>query len=226
MSEDLWKSVDAFLNEQLVRPDAPLEAAVEGSNAAGLPSIQVAPNQGKLLMLLAQAMGAKRILEVGTLGGYSTIWLARALPSDGQLVTLEIKPDHAGVARANLDRAGVAALVDVRVGPALKTLPQLATEGAAPFDMAFIDADKPSSVEYFEWALKLSRPGSLIIVDNAVRGGKVVDADSPDANVQGMRRLIDHVANEPRVNATAIQTVGSKGYDGLVVAVVTATDQS
>lgn len=222
MSEDLWKSVDAFLNEHLVQPDAALQDALDASAAAGLPSIQVAPNQGKLLMLLAGTMGARRILEIGTLGGYSTIWLARALPPDGRLVTLEVNADHAAVARQNLERAGVSEKVDVRLGPALETLPTLAEDGSEPFDMTFIDADKPNSVAYFDWAVRLSRKGSLIVVDNVIRGGKVLDSASDDPNAQAMRRVIEHLGNDSRVNATAIQTVGSKGYDGLVAAVVLA----
>jgi predicted O-methyltransferase YrrM len=182
--------------------------------------INVAPNQGKLLYVLAVAHGARTILEIGTLAGYSTIWLARALPADGRLITLEYEPKHAEVARANIARAGLAAQVEVRVGAALDTLPQLAAEDAGPFDLVFIDADKVNSVAYFNWALKLTRPGSLIIIDNVVRDGKVIDAASRDVSVQGVRALYEALAAEPRVAATAVQTVGSKGYDGLAVAVV------
>jgi predicted O-methyltransferase YrrM len=182
----------------------------------------VAPNQGKLLQLLARSIGARSILEVGTLGGYSTIWLARALPEGGRLITLEADPRHAEVARANLARAGLAERVEVRVGRAAETLHRLVAEGAGPFDLIFIDADKPSIPEYVEWALKLSRRGSLIIVDNVVRGGAVADAESTDPNIQAVRRLNQRLATEPRLSATTIQTVGSKGYDGLTMALVIA----
>ncbi len=222
MSLDQWAAVDAYLAETLVQPDAALAAALADSAAAGLPEINVTPNQGKLLHLLARAQGAQRILEVGTLGGYSTIWLARALPPNGRLVTLEVDPKHAAVAQANLARAGVADVVEIRLGPALDTLPQLADEGAEPFDFIFIDADKPSNPEYFAWALRLSRPGSLIVVDNVIRGGAVVDAASIDPAVQGVRRLHELMAAEPRVSATAVQTVGDKGYDGFALTLVVA----
>ncbi|HEU5109285.1 MAG TPA: O-methyltransferase, partial [Micromonosporaceae bacterium] len=189
-------------------------------SAAGLPEIQVAPNQGKLLQLMAQIRGARRILEIGTLGGYSTIWLARALPHDGRLVTMEYDRRHAEVARANIARAGLADRVEVRVGAALDLLPALARERPEPFDLTFIDADKQSNTEYFRWALRLSRVGSVIIVDNVVRGGRVTDPNSDDPSVVGTRRLFDALAAEPRVTATAIQTVGSKSYDGFAMAVV------
>ncbi|MET0397531.1 MAG: O-methyltransferase [Longimicrobiaceae bacterium] len=222
MSQEQWTAVDRYINELLVPADAALEAALEDSEAAGLPAIGVAPNQGKLLMLLAKLQGARRILEIGTLGGYSTIWLARALPADGRLVTLEASPEYAEVARGNLARAGLAGVVEVRVGPALETLPRLAEEGLAPFDVVFIDADKPSTPEYFQWALRLARRGTLIVVDNVVRDGAVADAASEDASVQGIRRFNELAAAEPRVSATAIQTVGSKGYDGFALVLVTA----
>jgi predicted O-methyltransferase YrrM len=209
MSEDRWAEVDAFLNETLLPEDPELAAALADSQAAGLPAIAVAPNQGKMLMLLARMAGARRILEIGTLGGYSTIWLARALPADGRLVTLEYAPQHAEVARRNIARAGLDTKVEVEVGAALDTLPGL--EG--PFDFVFIDADKQSYPDYFRWALKLSRPGSVIVADNVVRAGKVTDPQG-DAMAEGVRRMLEAVAAEPRVSATAVQTVGSKGWDG------------
>ena len=217
---DEWSAVDEYLNAHVIADDPALTSALGDSAAAGLPAIAVAPNQGKLLHILARLRGARSILEVGTLGGYSTIWLARALPADGRLVTLEIDPRHAAVARANLARAGVADKVELRVGPALDTLAALAGEGRSPFDLAFIDADKPNNAAYFDWALKLSRPGSLIIVDNVVRKGAVADGTSTDPNVTGTRRLFERLRAEPRVTATALQTVGLKGWDGLVVALV------
>src|SRR3954447_17199679 len=189
MDADVWRAVDNYFTETLVRSDDALTAALAASADAGLPPIQVSAPQGKLLMLFAQMLGATRILEVGTLGGYSTIWLARGLSDGGRLTTLEIDPTHAQVARANLDRAGFAGSVEVRLGRGLDTLPQLEAEGAGPFDLTFIDADKPSNPDYFRWALRMSRPGSVIVVDNVVRGGKVADASSDDAAVQGVRAL-------------------------------------
>ena len=221
MPQDQWTAVDHYIADLLLPADPALEAALAAQTAAGLPPINVAPNQGQLLHILARAMGARAILEIGTLGGYSTIWLARALPANGRLITLEASPRHAEVARANIARAGLADRVEVRLGRALDTLPQLATEGHGPFDLVFIDADKPTAAEYFEWALRLTRRGGLIITDNVVRDGAVVDAESVDASVQGVRRLNAALAAEPRVSATVIQTVGSKGYDGLAIAVVT-----
>lgn len=221
MTQPIWSDVDRHLEAALAPSDPALEAALEASDAAGLPPISVSPVQGKLLFLLALARGARTMLELGTLGGYSTIWLARALPEGGRLVTLEADPKHAEVARANLARAGLADIANVRVGRALETLPQLAEEGAGPFDLTFIDADKKNCAAYFTWALELSRPGSLIVVDNVVRGGRVVDASSEDESVQGVRRLMDLLAAEPRVVATALQTVGGKGYDGFALALVT-----
>ena len=221
-NEDLWTAVDRYITDLLVRPDAALDAALKASAAAGLPSINVSPPQGKFLMLLAQILGARNILELGTLAGYSTIWLARALPAGGRIITLESEPKHAEVARANIARAGFAEVVELRVDPALETLPQLASEGRGPFDLIFIDADKATYPEYFKWALKLSRRGSVIIVDNVVRKGAVIDAKSDDPNVQGVRRFNELVAAEPRVSATAIQTVGNKGYDGFTLARVIA----
>ena len=212
MSQAQWNAVDNYLAGALLAPDAALDAALADSDAAGLPQIAVAPNQGKLLMLLAQTCGARRILEIGTLGGYSTIWLARALPADGRLVSLEYEARHAEVARKNLARAGFADRVEVRVGRGVDLLPQV--EG--PIDFTFVDADKASNPDYFAGALRLSRPGSLIVVDNVVRGGSVTDAKG-DANVQGIRRMNAMIAAEPRVTATAVQTVGSKGWDGFCV---------
>ncbi|HEY7592872.1 MAG TPA: O-methyltransferase [Actinophytocola sp.] len=217
MTQEQWDAVDGYFSGLLVGEDAALDAALEASDAAGLPQIAVAPTQGKLLHLIARTRGARRILEIGTLGGYSTIWLARALPADGELVTLEYDPKHAEVARANLARAGLADRVDVRVGAALDTLPGL----AGPFDVVFIDADKPNNPEYFRHALRLSRPGSVIVVDNVVRGGQVANPDSTDPSVLGTRALAELLATEPRVDATMVQTVGSKGYDGFALALVT-----
>jgi predicted O-methyltransferase YrrM len=221
MSQETWDAVDDYLTGTLVKQDAALEAALRDSEAAGLPAISVSPPQGKFLNLLARVQGARNILEIGTLGGYSAIWLARALPpGGGRLITLEVDPQHAKVARANLARAGFANLAQVRLGRAIDTLPELEAEGAGPFDLVFIDADKPSNPEYFAWALKLSRRGSVIVVDNVVRRGEVANAASDDAAVQGVRRLNAMMAQEPRVSATAIQTVGVKGYDGFAVALV------
>jgi predicted O-methyltransferase YrrM len=220
MSEATWNAVDALFVEALVGTDEVLDAALAASGAAGLPEINVAPNQGKLLHLLARSVSAKRILEVGTLGGYSTIWLARALPPQGHLVTLELDPRHAEVATANLAQAGLAEVTEVRVGPALDNLRVLADEGAEPFDFVFVDADKPNNIGYVQAALELSHPGTLIVVDNVGRNGAVADPDSGDASVLGVRRLLDYLAEEPRVQATAVQTVGSKGYDGFLVGLV------
>ena len=220
MNEELWTAVDHYINDLLVPADSVFDSVLQASAEAGLPAINVSPSQGKFLMLLARIQGARKILEVGTLGGYSTIWLARALPAGGQLVTLEADPKHAEVARANINRAGLGSIVDLRLGPALETLPQLAAAGCGPFDFVFIDADKPSTPEYFCFALGLTRPGSLIVVDNVVRNGSIVDAASGDASVQAMRRLHEMLAIETRVSATTIQTVGGKGYDGFTIALV------
>jgi len=213
-SEKLWSEVDLYIGDHLGVDDEVLSATLRDSVAAGLPEIAVSPPQGKLLMLLATSIGAKRILEIGTLGGYSTIWLARSLPSDGQLVTCEYSAEHARVAGENIDRAGFADLVDIKVGPALDTLPSL----DGPFDLSFIDADKEHNPDYFRWAVQLSRPGSLIVVDNTVREGAIVDTTRDDPTTAGTRALYEAVRDEPRVSATAIQTVGSKGYDGFVLA--------
>jgi len=218
-----WSAVDDYLNAALLPRDPILEEALRANAEAGLPAIDVAPNQGKLLHLLARIQGARDILEIGTLGGYSTIWLARALPPEGRLVSLEAEARHAEVARANLARAGLAEKVDVRVGPALGTLPTLVEEKRRPFDFVFIDADKPNNPNYLAWALKLTRLGSVIVIDNVVRAGGIIDAANGDPRVQGTRRLFDALAKEPRVSATAIQTVGSKGHDGFVLAYVVGT---
>jgi len=217
--QEQWSAVDQYIGDQLVESDDALDAALRDSAAAGLPQIQVSPNQGKLLNLLARMIAARNILEIGTLGGYSTIWLARALPKQGgRLITLEYEPKHADVAQKNLARAGLSTIVELHLGRAIDTLPKL----SGPFDLIFIDADKPSTADYFAWAVKLSRPGSVIVVDNVVRKGGVVDPNNADANVQGVRRFYDAIAKETRVSATAIQTVGSKGYDGFAIALVTA----
>lgn len=217
---DQWNAVDVYLGSKLLAKDPALDAALAANRAGGLPAIDVSPVQGKFLHLLARAIGARRILEIGTLGGYSTIWLARALPDGGRVVTLELDPHHAEVARANVDRAGIGAKVEIRIGAALDTLAALAGEGGAPFDLVFIDADKQNNANYVQAAIGLARPGSLIIVDNVVRDGRVIDADSADAMVQGTRRLFDMLAAEPRLDATALQTVGMKGWDGLMMALV------
>jgi len=216
--QETWSAVDQYITDLLVPPDPVLEAALAASDAAGLPAINVAPNQGKMLMMLAQMREARRILEIGTLGGYSTIWLARALPPGGRVLTLELNPGTAKVARANLARAGLDAIVEVRVGPALDSLRELCARKPAPFDLVFIDADKVNNPGYFRAALELTRSGSLIIVDNVVRDGEILDEHSHDASVRGTRELYAVMGAEPRVTATAIQTVGAKGYDGFAIA--------
>lgn len=220
MGKEEWTKVDEYYSSLFMPRDPVLEQALADSAAAGLPGINVAPNQGKLLFLIAKAAGARKILEIGTLGGYSTIWLARALPPDGRLITLELNQKHAEVAGKNIARAGLDKVVEVRQGPALSSLEQLVSEQAGPFDFIFIDAHKPEYTEYFQWSLKLSRRGTLIIADNVVRNGAVADPASKDEMVQGIRRFNDVVARETRVSATTLQTVGSKGYDGLVMALV------
>jgi predicted O-methyltransferase YrrM len=217
MTQEQWSKVDAYFCEQWVENDAALSEALSASSEAGLPAINVAPNQGKFLALLARIRGARRILEVGTLGGYSTIWMARALPSDGRLITLELDPKHARVAQSNLQRAGVADRVEVRIGRALDLLARLVSEGEAPFDLVFIDADKQSIPEYFQYSLQLTVPGSVIVVDNVVRRGAVIDSESSDPNVLGVRRFSELLGKTPNVSATALQTVGSKGYDGFAL---------
>ncbi|MFF0554819.1 O-methyltransferase [Streptomyces sp. NPDC020472] len=216
--ENRWSAVDRYITETIAPADEALTAALADSTAAGLPEIAVAPNQGKLLHLLAATQGARNILEIGTLGGYSTIWLARALPADGRLITLEYDPAHADVARANIARAGLDKIVEVRTGAALDSLPRLEEEGAGPFDLVFIDADKVNNPHYVAWALKLSRPGTVIIVDNVVRNGRVATPDPDDPAITGTREMFDLIAGEPRLDATALQTVGTKGYDGLLLA--------
>jgi predicted O-methyltransferase YrrM len=220
MAEDQWTEVDQYFSESLLLSDSALESALEESAAAGLPAISVSPNQGKLLQMLAQIVGARAILEIGTLGGYSTIWLARGLRAGGRLITLEVDAKHADVARLNVSRARLQNVVEVRIGNALEILPQLSAERLGPFDLIFIDADKPNIPIYFEWALKLSRPGTLIIVDNVVRGGAVTDANSSDPSVQGVRRFVELLGAQSGASGTAIQTVGIKGYDGFAVVLV------
>jgi predicted O-methyltransferase YrrM len=220
MAEDQWSEVDRYFSESLLPSDPILESALEASVAAGLPAISVSPNQGKLLQILAQTVGARSILEIGTLGGYSTIWLARGLRAGGHLITLEVDPKHAEVAQLNVARAGLQDVVEVRIGNAVEILPKLSAEQRGPFDLIFIDADKANIPVYFEWALKLSRPGTLIIVDNIVRSGAVIDADSADPSVQGVRRFIEILGAESRATGTAIQTVGAKGYDGFAIVLV------
>jgi predicted O-methyltransferase YrrM len=220
MSQELWTAVDRYVAESLIPRDPVLEEALQANAAAGLPTIDVTPNQGKLLYFLARIQGARRILEIGTLGGYSTIWLARALPSDGTLVTLEVEAKHADVARANIERAGLSSIVQLRLGPALESLSQLNKESARPFDLIFIDADKQNIPAYLEWSLRLSRSGTVIITDNVIREGAVIDPKDPDPRVQGVRRFFEMIAADSRLDATALQTVGSKGYDGFTIAIV------
>jgi predicted O-methyltransferase YrrM len=220
-----WTAVDRYITDLLVPNEEALDAALASSEAAGLPPIAVTPNQGKLLGLLARVQGARTILELGTLGGYSTIWLARALPAGGRLTTLEAEAEYAELARANIARAGLAETVELRVGPALQSLPQLVSEGAGPFDLIFIDADKKNNPGYFEWSLKLSRPGTLIIVDNVVRDGAILDPNAEDPTlgnegIRGVRLFFEKLAAERGVDATAIQTVGAKGHDGFALAIV------
>lgn len=222
MNPALWDRVDDWFADHLLDRDAALATTLAASREAGLPDIAVSPTQGKLLNLLARVQGARNILEIGTLGGYSTLWLAKALPPGGRIITLEADPKHAEVARANISRAGYGNQVQVRLGAALDTLPELERERVGPFDLAFIDADKRSNPDYFQWALKLSRRGGLIIVDNVVREGRVLDAASEDPAVQGVRRLVEMMGRETRVAVTAIQTVGAKGHDGFAIALVVA----
>jgi predicted O-methyltransferase YrrM len=215
---DTWASVDGYLESLLLPRDPALDGALAAAAAAGMPAMAVSPLQGQMLALLVGISGARRVLEIGTLGGYSTIWMARALPADGRLVTLEVDAGHAEVARASIEQAGVADRVEVRLGPALETLPGLAD--LAPFDLVFIDADKRNNPGYVDWAIELGRPGTVIVVDNVVRGGAVLDAASSDPNVIGTRAALDALAADPRLDATATQTVGSKGYDGFALAVI------
>ena len=221
MSQDQWTAVDRYFTEQLHLSDAALESVMQANSAAALPAIDVAPNQGKLLHLLVRLTHTRKILEIGTLGGYSTIWLARALPPGGRLISLEFSPRHADIARSNIQRAGLSDRVEIRVGPALESLPVVEKEGLGPFDFIFIDADKPNNPGYLEWAINLSRPGALIIVDNVVRDGAIVDASSTDPTIQGTRRMFEMMSLDSRLSSTALQTVGSKGYDGFAMAMVT-----
>jgi predicted O-methyltransferase YrrM len=220
MTRDVWEAVEHYFDKVLVAQDSALEEALATAAAAKLPAIQVSSVQGKLLHLLARILGARKILEIGTLGGYSTIWMARALPEGGRIITLEADPKHADVARKNFARAGVETKVELRLGKALDTLPQIAAEALGPFDLFFIDANKSNMPEYFEWSLKLARKGSVIIADNVVRGGAVLDADSKDADIQGVRRFLEMVGKEKRVSGTALQTVSTKNYDGFAMVLV------
>jgi len=222
MSQQQWTAVDAYFTEQLHLSDSILDAAMHANAAANLPAIDVSPSQGRFLHLLARICGARKILEIGTLGGYSTIWLARALPPGGRLSSLEFSSAHAQIARNNIQNAGLADRVDIRVGAALDSLPLLEKENIAPFDFIFIDADKPNNPSYLQWAIKLSRPGTVIIVDNVVRDGAIADAASTDPAIQGTRKMFEIISREPRLAATALQTVGAKGYDGFAITLVTA----
>ena len=222
MDQPLWDAVDDYAAHLLIKEDEALQAALRDSDAAGLPAISVSAAQGKLLHLFARMQKARHVLEIGTLGGYSTIWLARGLESGGRVVTLELDPRNAEVARANIARAGVTDRVEIRIGAAIDTLRLMAEDGHVPFDLIFIDADKPSTPEYFRWAMRMSRPGTVIVVDNVVRHGALVDAGSDDPGVPGMRQVTEMIAAEPGVSATLIQTVGSKGYDGFLLAFVAA----
>jgi predicted O-methyltransferase YrrM/DNA-binding PadR family transcriptional regulator len=219
-AEDVWRRVEEYFDGALLPADEDLDRAQQASQAAGLPPISVSAAQGKLLQLLASGIGARRILEVGTLGGYSTIWLARALPATGNLISLEISPEHAEVAKANLANAGLADRAEVRVGPAAASLEAMGAAGEPAFDLVFIDADKQSNAEYFRWAMKLTHPGSMIIVDNVVRGGKIADDANTSPAITGVRALVDAMAAEPRISATTMQTVGPKGYDGFTIGLV------
>jgi len=221
LSKELWTAVDQYICGQLVPADPVLDQVLESSAAAGLPPIAVTPNLGKLLYLLAKIQGARKILEIGTLAGYSTIWLARALPPGGRLITLEADPKHAEISRNNIAKAGLSQTVEVRLGDALEALPKLQAENCGPFDLIFVDAEKRDNPDYFVWSLKLSRPGTILVFDNVVRDGAVIDPSNTTPSVAGIRRFNELVAAEPRVTATAIQTVGSKGYDGFAIALVT-----
>ncbi len=220
MSQDQWTAVDSYFDSLFAPSDDALDAALHATNAAGIPAINVSASQGKLLYVLARMRNVRSILEIGTLGGYSTIWLARALPDNGKLISLEIDPAHAAVARANIARANLAVNVEVRVGKAIESLPQLDEEGAGPFDLVFIDADKASTPDYLSWTLRMTKPGSLIIIDNVVRNGAVSDPTSTDPNVQGIQKAMEILAGDKRLITTAVQTVGSKGYDGFAMALV------
>ncbi|MFA6156310.1 O-methyltransferase [Mesorhizobium sp.] len=220
MNKTTWAAVDDYIVDALFDADPVLEAVMAANHDQGLPAIDVSPAQGKLLSLLVRIRGAKRVLEVGTLGGYSTIWMARALPADGKIVTLELDPHHASVARSNFERSGVSERVELRVGPALQSLSALGAENAAPFDLIFIDADKPNNPNYLAWAMRLSRPGTVIVCDNVIREGAVLDEDGHDANVEGARAAFSFIGGDKRLDGTAIQMVGAKGYDGFAIAIV------
>lgn len=220
MSEKIWNEVDLYFSNKLHTTDQIMDSILKANAEAGLPAIDVSPNQGKFLHLLARLTGAKSILEIGTLGGYSSVWLARALPENGRLITLEYEAKHAKVAEANIKHAGLADKIKIIVGAALDTLPKLKEKGLSSFDLIFIDADKSNNPEYLKWALELSRPGTVIITDNVIRDGKVLDSDSDDPNVRGIRTFIDKLSQEPRIDSTVMQTVGMKGYDGFVIGVV------
>jgi predicted O-methyltransferase YrrM len=220
MSSKTWTSVDDYIVSSLFEADPVLDAVLDANRDQGLPAIDVSAAQGKLLSLLVRIRGAKKVLEIGTLGGYSTIWMARGLPADGKVVTLELDPHHAKVARSNFERAGVSSKVDLRIGPALQSLGKLVDEGAGPFDLIFIDADKPNNPNYLDWAMKLSRSGTVIVCDNVIRDGAVVKKNSGDVNVEGARAAFSFIGGEKRLDGTAIQTVGAKGYDGFAIAVV------
>lgn len=219
-TESRWTEVDHYFSDNLLGNDPVLESALESSTSAGLPPIAVSPNQGKLLQMLAQIIGARSILEIGTLGGYSTIWMARGLRTGGRVITLELDAKHADVARKNFSRARLDKIIEVWEGPALDTLPRLFAEGRGPFDLIFIDADKANIPAYFDWSINLSRPGSLIVVDNVVRDGEVINAKSTDTSIQGVRKFVSQLAADPRVTGTAIQCVGTKGYDGFAIVLV------
>jgi predicted O-methyltransferase YrrM len=219
MTQELWSAVDQYIDDELALTDPALSAAIAANAEGGLPAIDVTPAQGKLLYMLARLAGARRILEIGTLGGYSTIWMARALPADGTLITLEFDPKHAAVAKSNIERTGFSKIVDVRVGAALDSLPLIEAEKGGPFDLFFIDADKVNNPNYFEWAIRLSRRGSVIVVDNVVREGGLADAASEDAAIRASRKVTELLGSDPRVDGTVIQTVGTKGYDGFAIAI-------
>ena len=220
MSSRTWTAVDDYIVSSLFEKDPVLDAVLKANRDEGLPAIDVSAAQAKLLSLLVRIRGAKKVLEVGTLGGYSTIWMARGLPADGKVVTLELEPHHAKVARSNFERAGVSGKVDLRIGPALQSLAALVSENADPFDLIFIDADKPNNPNYLDWAMKLSRPGTVIVCDNVIRDGAVVKKNSGDVNVEGARAAFSFIGGEKRLDGTAIQTVGAKGYDGFAIAIV------
>jgi predicted O-methyltransferase YrrM len=220
MSEQLWTDVDSYIAEKLIPADPLMDAVLAANQAGGLPAIDVSAAQGRFLELLVRMTGARTILEIGTLGGYSTLWMARALPAGGRVVTLEVSPKHADVARQNFERAGLSAIIELRVGPALDSLPGIERDSLGPFDLVFIDADKPGNRGYLEWAVKLSRPGTVIVLDNVIRDGKVIRTDGADRSVEGARDGFDFIGGHPRLTATALQTVGAKGYDGFAVALV------